>query len=337
MNKERLLQLIARFRLKNVLILGDMVVDEYIIGTPTRVSREAPIVVLEYLDRYLLPGGATNLAHNARTLTADVSVCGVVGDDPAGAELRRTLEGLGIDVRGLVVDPDRPTTTKTRIWAGHAPQQVRQQVARIDRVDRRPLSDAVREQIRYYLIRRIPEVDCFLISDYENGMIDQEIIQATLPLARGLGKLITVDSHGDLFRFRGATVVTPNQPEAEATLNMSITDAASLKEAGRRLLEGLQSEAVLLTRGSHGMMLFVHSGDAHAIPVLDPSHVVDPTGAGDTVAAAFTLALASGATMIEAAHLSNLAAALVVRRLGAATTNPAELTQALDELPKEIL
>ncbi|MBI1746614.1 MAG: bifunctional hydroxymethylpyrimidine kinase/phosphomethylpyrimidine kinase [Acidobacteria bacterium] len=330
MNRKRYLDLIARFRLKHVLVLGDMVADEYVIGTPTRLSREAPIVVLEYIDRYLLPGGAANLAHNARTLTADVSVCGVIGDDPAGAALRRKLEDLGIDAGGLIVDPDRPTTTKTRIWAGHAPQQVRQQVARVDRVDRRPLSPVVREQVRNYLIRRIPEVDCFLISDYENGMVDQEIINGTLPLARGLGKLITVDSHGDLFRFRGATVVTPNQPEAEATLNLSITDAASLEAAGRRLLEGLESEAVLLTRGSQGMTLFVRGGATHTIPVLNPSLVVDPTGAGDTVAAAFTLALAGGATMIEAAQLSNLAAALVVCRLGAATTTPGELTASLD-------
>jgi rfaE bifunctional protein kinase chain/domain len=331
LKKERLLEVLAQFPGKRLLVLGDIVADEYIIGAPCRLSREAPIVVLEYVDRFVLPGGATNLAHNAKTLGADVTVCGVVGDDSMGRQLRDTLGDLGIDTRGVVVDATRPTTTKLRIWAGEARQQIRQQVARVDRVDRAQIKGPVRQALIDYLSRTIPVVDALLISDYENGVIGQKIIEASLPEARRLGKLVTVDSHGDLFRFKGATVATPNQPEAEATLQTRITDDESLRRAGRGLLEGLEAEAVLLTRGSQGMSLFVKDGTMEHLPVLDPMHVVDPTGAGDTVAATFTLAAISGATPVEAAQLSNLAAALVVRKLGAATTTRRELANAIND------
>jgi D-beta-D-heptose 7-phosphate kinase/D-beta-D-heptose 1-phosphate adenosyltransferase len=330
----RLAAILNRLAGRRLVVLGDMVADEHLIGRPARPSREAPIMVLELQQRLILPGGATNLAYNARALGAEVCVCGVIGDDEAGRALRARLDAEGIDTAGLIVSPGRPTSTKTRIWAGGAQQQVQQQVARIDHVDRSEIDAPAKAAILAVLERRLPGVDALLISDYENGVLAQDIIAAALSLARRHGVLITVDSHGDLFRFRGATVATPNQPEAEATTGIRICDDATLREAGRRLLKGMDARLVLITRGSDGMSLFERGGAEAHLPAWHLEDVRDPTGAGDTVAAVFTLALVSGAEPYEAAYLANVAAGLVVRKLGAATTTRDELRQALVAGPR---
>lgn len=330
----RLAAILHRLAGRRLVVLGDMVADEHLIGRPARPSREAPIMVLELQQRLVLPGGASNLAHNARALGAEVCVCGVIGDDEAGRALRARLDAEGIDTAGLVVSSGRPTSTKTRIWAGGAQQQVQQQVARIDHVDRSEIDAPAKAAILAVLQQRLPEADALLISDYENGVIAQDIIAAALSLARQHGVLVTVDSHGDLYRFRGATVATPNQPEAEATTGIRICDEPSLREAGRRLLEGMDARLVLITRGSDGMSLFERNGREVHLPAWHLEDVRDPTGAGDTVAAVFTLALVSGAEPYEAAYLANVAAGLVVRKLGAATTTRDELRQALVAGPR---
>ena len=172
----------------------------------------------------------------------------------------------------------------------------------------------------------IPTIDALIFSDYDLGVINQAIIEAALPLAREAGKIVTVDSHGDLARFQGATALTPNQPEAEATLGLRITDWASLEYAGFRLLHDTGARGVLITRGSEGMSLFEQGASPHHIPASNLAEVADPTGAGDTVAATFTLALVAGGIMAEAALLANIAAGLVVRRIGCATNTPEELS-----------
>lgn len=324
--RERLLGLIRAFAGKRVLVVGDLVADEYIVGTPLRVSREAPVLILGHRDHYTVPGGATNPGVNARALGADVSLAGVIGDDGPGARLRLELKRHGVHLDGVVCEPGRPTSTKTRILAGDT-QLVQQQIVRVDLIDGSDLGERCRRRIIAYLREAIPTVDALILSDYENGVISPEIIAAALPLARE--KIVTVDSHGDLGRFQGVTALTPNQPEAEATLGYLFADAAGLERAGDELLDKTGARGVLITRGSQGMSLFERDHAPVHLPASNLTEVFDPTGAGDTVAATFTLALTAGATMAEAARLANIAAGLVVRRVGCATTTPAELAAAV--------
>jgi len=329
--RSRLQSLISGFRGKRVLVIGDMVADEYLIGRPTRIAREAPVLILELSEERTIPGGAANVAVNARTLGAEVFLAGVVGDDQPGQRLRRAINDLQMHQDGLVTDPQRPTSTKTRILAG-SPQVVQQHIVRIDRVDTSEVGQPGREYISDYIQRLLPTIDAIVLSDYENGVISPEIIESCIPTARHLDKVIVVDSHGSLFRFQGVTALTPNQPEAELTLGMTITSEVELEEAGQRLLHGSHAKSVLVTRGAEGMSLFELDRVPLHLPVHRLNHgseVVDTNGAGDTVAATYTLALTTGASFAEAAYLANAAAALVVRRLGCASNTPEELMGAI--------
>jgi len=368
MNEElrrRLLALVKRLAGKRVLVVGDMVADEYITGAPLRISREAPVLVLRHQGQSVTPGGATNPAVNARTLGAEVFLAGVVGDDAPGEQLRARLADYGVRMDGLFTTPDRPTSTKTRVLAGDT-QLVQQQIVRIDRIDDSDLDAAVTRRITSYLRETIPTVDALIISDYENGVISPDILAAALSLARAHGLIVVADSHGDLARFQGVTALTPNQPEAEASLGAPLTNTTALEVGGRRLLELTGAQAALITRGSHGMSLIPRYGAPLHLPASNLTAVADPTGAGDTVAATFTLALAAdGATdgsadsatgdasggaptdahdqaptgpliaharLADAAALANIAAGLVVRRIGCATNTPAELIAAINAL-----
>ncbi|HAG99394.1 MAG TPA: carbohydrate kinase [Ktedonobacter sp.] len=327
----RLHALIDGFSGKRLLVIGDMVADEYLIGNPTRIAREAPILILELSEERIVPGGATNVAVNARTLSSDVFLAGVVGEDVPGQSLRRAISELGMHQEGLVTDPARPTSTKTRILAGSS-QIVQQHIVRIDRVDTSEVGEPSKGRILDYIRQVLPSIDAVIMSDYENGMISPDIINVCIPMARALHKIVVVDSHGSLSRFQGVTALTPNQPEAELSLGMTIRSAADLDEAGRRLLEGSHAQGVLITRGAEGMSLFEAGKAPLHLPVhrLDhASEIVDTNGAGDTVAATFTLALTTGASMAEAAYIANAAAALVVRRLGCASNTPEELMSAI--------
>jgi rfaE bifunctional protein kinase chain/domain len=328
----RLRALIASFKDKRILVIGDMVADQYLIGRPTRISREAPVLILELDEERTVPGGACNVAVNANSLGAEVFLVGVVGDDLPGQQLRKAIDDLHMHQEGLFVDTTRPTSTKTRIMAG-SPQIVQQHIVRIDRVDTSELIDSYKQQILEYIEHMLPSIDAIVLSDYANGVISPDIIQACIPAARTLDKVIVVDSHGSLFRFQGVTALTPNQPEAELTLGMTITNQAELNEAGRRLLSGSNAKSVLVTRGSEGMSLFEEGKLPMHLPIHmlpNASEIVDTNGAGDTVAATFTLALIAGADMAEAAYLANAAAALVVRRLGCVSNTPKELMSVLE-------
>lgn len=328
----RLRALINSFSGKRVLVIGDMVADEYVIGRPTHISREAPVLILELDEERTIPGGATNVAVNAATLGADIFLAGVVGDDLPGQRLRRAISEHSMHQEGLVIDTQRPTSTKTRILAG-SPQIVQQHIVRIDRVDTSEIGEPSKGRIIDYIQHVLPTMDAIVLSDYANGVISPEIIAACIPLARELNKVIVVDSHGSLFRFQGVTALTPNQPEAEHTLGTTITSLAELNAAGQRLLAGSHAKSVLITRGSEGMSLFEEGQSPVHLPIHRLNHtvseIVDTNGAGDTVAATFTLALTVGASFAEAAYLANAAAALVVRRLGCASNTPEELVQAI--------
>jgi rfaE bifunctional protein kinase chain/domain len=319
--------LIGSFSGKRVLVIGDMVADEYLIGRPARISREAPVLILELSEERTVPGGATNVAVNTRTLGAEVFLAGVVGDDLPGRRLRRAISDLGMHQDGLVTDLQRPTSTKTRVMAG-SPQIVQQHIVRIDRVDTSEVGEPSKGRILDYVQQVLPTVDAVVLSDYENGVISPDIIKICIPLARQLHKIVVVDSHGSLSRFQGVTALTPNQPEAELSLGITINTLAELNEAGQRLLDVCHARGVLITRGSEGMSLFEEGKPPLHLPVhrLDnASEIVDTNGAGDTVAATFTLALTAGASMAGAAYIANAAAALVVRRLGCASNTPQEL------------
>ncbi|MDQ6661465.1 MAG: bifunctional ADP-heptose synthase [Chloroflexota bacterium] len=327
----RLRSLIDSFAGKRILVIGDMVADEYLIGRPARISREAPVLILELNEERTVPGGATNVGVNVRSLEAEVFLAGVIGDDLPGQRLRKAISELAMHQEGLVTDAHRPTSTKTRVLAG-SPQIVQQHIVRLDRVDASAVCEPGKGQILHYIQEMLPAMDAIVLSDYENGVINPEIIETCIGAARELRKIVVVDSHGSLFRFQGVTALTPNQPEAELTLGMTINTEADLDEAGARLLKGSHAKGVLITRGSEGMSLFEEGKLPVHLPIYHfdgTSEIVDTNGAGDTVAATFTLALTSGASMAEAAYLANAAAALVVRRLGCASNTPGELKNIL--------
>lgn len=323
----RVAAILESFATQHIVVVGDMVADEYIFGTPGRISREAPVLVLEYTGRRLVPGGATNVAVNLRALGAAVSVVGVIGDDPSGRELAEALAALGVDTGGLVVDSRRPTSTKTRVVGGGA-QVVRQQMVRIDRADSSPVQGASRHELFTAADHLLARAGGLILSDYEHGVIDPELIDCCLTWHRRREMVTTVDAHGDLSRFRGVSLATPNQPEAEATLGRLLPDLPALREGGRELLDRMDSAGLLITRGSLGMVVLDREGLFEALPACQVSEVLDATGAGDTVSAVATLALGGGATFMEAAILGNLAAGLVVQRLGAATVSLGELASA---------
>jgi rfaE bifunctional protein kinase chain/domain len=327
-------ELLRRFASRRVLVLGDVVADEYVVGTPARISREAPVLILHHSDSFLRPGMATNTASNIAALGARAIVVGVVGDDERGRGLSSLLGQAGIDTRGLVVDSGRPTPTKTRIIARGA-QQAEQQIVRIDRVDDSPVSDQVRDRTIHALSRTLDEADCVLISDYDLGVLSPAVIDACLPAALERGLPVIVDSHGDLTRFRGVTAATPNQPEVEAAAGRSLDAEDELDREAERLRASMEARGILVTRGRMGLTLYEVGRAPYRLPVAlsGTSLVVDPTGAGDTVAAVFTLAVASGADMRTAAFLSNIAGGEAVRKLGAATVSCPELLSALDRSP----
>jgi len=327
MDKSDLLTLIPRLAGHTVLVLGDLFLDEYLIGRAERLSREAPIPVLAFQRRLYLPGGAANPAHNVTALGSRAFSVGVVGDDPEGEQLVAALQAAGIQTDGVAVDSGRPTTLKTRILA-EGTFTFPQQIARIDRQVRRPVAGNVEAVLLQHLERLIPHSDAVLISDYKSGVVTPQTIAMARTLARRHGKLLTVDSQGDLHHFTGFDLVRAHRRDTEACLGRSLTREADFEDAGAQLLRELDAQAVIISRGAEGMSLSTPEGYWH-IPAVNRSEVFDVTGAGDTVIAVLTLARIAGATFVEAAYLASYAAGLVVRRLGNAAPTPDELTWAV--------
>jgi len=333
LDKSALLKAVARLSDSSVLVLGDLFLDEYIVGRATRLSREAPVPVLEFDRRFYVPGGAANPAHNISALGSSAYQIGVVGDDEPGHKLASLLKQVGISTDGLVVDPTRPTTTKTRVVA-EGTLVFPQQVARIDLVERRPLDPGVVSQIVANLGSAGPQVGAVLLSDYKTGVLNEETIATALRVSREHKTLITVDSQGDLLKFKGFDVVKCNRREAEAIMGAELQNAADIEQAGRRILSDLGASSVIITRGSEGMSLISTDGGCLHIPAANRSEVFDVTGAGDTVIAVTTLALAAGLEITESAYLANFAAGLVVRKLGNATPTVEELAWAIEHWPE---
>lgn len=325
-----LVSIIERFRRLRVAVVGDAAADEYVIGRPARISREAPVLILEYTESFFRPGGAANTAYNLARLGAAVTMVGTVGEDRMGAILCDELRRTGINVSGITIDPDRPTARKTRILA-RGTQEAQQQIVRIDRVASGDVAAPTRDSMIGAARAALAHCHALLVSDYENGVISPEVIDACLPEARRRNLTVVADSHGDLYRFKGITAATPNQPEASATIGRALRSDEDVDAAGWELVARLEAGAVLITRGSEGVALYERDRPPFRLPVVvrEGREVVDPTGAGDTVAAVFTLCLAAGASFRQAAFLSNVAGGEAVRRLGAAAITAEELRRAL--------
>lgn len=322
---ETLRGIIPRLAGNRVLVVGDLCLDEYLIGKAARLSREAPVPVLEFLRQIDVPGSAANPAINIRTLGGAAWVAGVIGDDAGGGRLLARLEELGVEADCVVRDASRPTTVKTRLLAEvslHFPQQI----ARLDTLDRRPLGPEIENLLIERLNAIAARVDAVLVSDYRAGVVSERLIDAV----RSIGAaLLTADSQGDLGKYAGFGAVKANQDETEAFLGLRFQTDEDAASAGCRLVRELELGAALITRGRDGMTLALTGGEVAHIPAANVSEVYDVTGAGDTAIATYTLAVASGATPLQAAHLATHAAGLVVRRLGNAAPTPDELLASL--------
>lgn len=316
--QENLRDLLARFRDKHVLVVGDLMLDEFVWGRVSRISPEAPIPVVEVSHQSAYPGGAANVARNLREFTDHVSVLGLVGDDAYADALKRLLAGQNIRLDGVQHVANHPTIVKTRIIARQ------QHVVRVDRESTFQPDAACHEKALAHLDSLLPSLDAVILEDYGKGFLTQCFVEAVGSLVRRAGKILTVDPNprNDL-RWTGATAIKPNRSEAFHAAGLPPSDGA-LPEAAERLLAKWDTEMLLVTLGERGMTLFRPGQAPHAVPPI-PREVFDLSGAGDTAIALFTLALAAGATPERSAEIANHAGSVVIGKLGTATLTPAEL------------
>ncbi len=330
MSAARLESLVGCFRGRRVLVLADLVADEFVYGRVERISREAPVLILRHDATDVRLGGGANAVHNIRTLGGRPLPFGVLGRDAHGRLLRRLLREKGIATTAVVEEPDYATPVKTRILAGRA-HSTQQQIVRLDRYQGLPSGSVARRTVLKRLRTYQGPVDGVLVSDYGLGLLDETLVRSAIAFARRRRVPVTVDSRFALLRFRGMTAVTPNESEVEEALGLAIGhDRARLEAAGSQLLERLGCRAVLITRGSDGMALFEPGRPPQHVPIYGSDEVADVTGAGDTVIATFTLALAAGACPGDAARLANYAGGIVVMKRATATVSAAELLAAVE-------
>ncbi|MFQ5896734.1 MAG: bifunctional heptose 7-phosphate kinase/heptose 1-phosphate adenyltransferase [Candidatus Methylomirabilia bacterium] len=332
----RLRSIVDHFSRKTVVVLGDLIADEYIYGKPDRISREAPVLILRYQGREVRLGGAANASHNVHALGARVLPVGAVGDDSAGEEVLDLFRSVGITTDAIVKTSERPTPVKTRIMAGGS-QSTRQQIVRVDREPRRPLDPTTEEKLAHQLTVWGPQADAVLLSDYGYGTVTPGLLSQARALGSRNGTLLSADSRYDLLRFTGVTAATPNEPEVEQFTGMALDEEPSVEKAGRVLLERLGCRYLLITRGSRGMVLLEREGPITCLPIHGSDEIADVTGAGDTVISTFTVALASGGLPTDAAWLANVAGGVVVTKRGTAHVARTELLRALarDGVPGE--
>jgi D-glycero-beta-D-manno-heptose-7-phosphate kinase len=326
-----LADVVERFDGKRVVVLGDFVADYFQFGDISRVSREAPVLILRHRETRVLPGGGANAANNFVALGARVFAVSVVGDDLAGDSLLQSFVHGNMDVSGIVRVKDRVTPAKMRFLAGWA-HTVGQQVLRVDYEPQSELGDSERRRIERLLDARVGNADALAVSDYGFGVVTPEMVQRVARRKRGLP--ITLDSRYHLAKYgrAGITAATPNEAEIEALHHTAIgSDIAELERCGGETLKNLKLKSLVVTRGRHGMAVFQPGADTAHIAVHGSDQAVDVTGAGDTVLAAYTLGLASGASALEAAHIANIAGGLVVMKRGTATVSRAELLQAIQD------
>lgn len=326
-DRSDLLSIIERFPRQHVMVLGDLVADEFVYGEIARVSREAPVLILKERERQIVPGGGANAANNLVDLGARVTLVGAVGEDKAGEAILRYFEEKGVSTRRILRLGDYQTPTKSRILGGLAHWQ-RQQIVRIDREPAERLNSAARRKLTASAALLGVKSSALLISDYGYGSADSKGAGFLRREARS--RPVTVDSRYDLLSYRQVTAATPNEPEIEEAFKQRIGNNTELLNAlGRKVLQRLSLQALLVTRGRDGMVLFERRRKPVHMSIFGSDQVADVTGAGDTVIAVFTLALAAGASYLRAAQLANCAGGLVVMKRGTATVTGRELAEAI--------
>ena len=327
---DRLRKIVDAFSRLTITVVADLVADEFIYGEISRVSREAPVLILKHRERTVVPGGGGNAVYNLAALGVTVLPVGVVGDDEPGRLLLRAFRQRRISTSGILRLKGYTTVTKTRILAGMT-HTARQQVVRVDREPERELDFMHQQDLVASANRFLRASDALLVSDYGYGAATPQMLKDL----RSRGTLedmpVTLDSRYRLLEFAGATAATPNEPEVEHALGLRIgADSASLLAAGKKILERMKLDALVITRGRDGMVAFARRSQPVEIPIHGSDQVADVTGAGDTVIATFTAALAAGADAAEAAHLANYAGGIVVMKRGTATVSREELLQAVE-------
>jgi len=335
---KKLKEIINRLNKARILVIGDLILDQYIWGKVDRISPEAPVPVVWANKRTYVPGGAANVANNIRAFGANVCLAGVIGSDPNASILISELKKNKINTKGIFTDQERYTTLKTRIIAGH------QQIVRVDWEHTESLRQEMTRKIFNFIKENIDNFDAIIIEDYGKGVINAQMLEGVILLAQAHKKIVTVDPKEDHFQYyRQVTSITPNRKELEnAVRNLKIKDNKNklkldsdklftdkdIDAAGRQVLEYLGLESLLVTLGEQGMKLFEKNGALTHIPTV-AQEVFDVSGAGDTVISTFTLGLCVGATKLEAAHIANHAAGIVVGKIGTATTSREELSERL--------
>ena len=318
---------IDRFPRARVIVIGDIIMDEYIWGDVSRISPEAPVPVVEVEHETKTLGGAANVIYNMATLGARPVLCGVIGDDRTGRQILNKVDQMGLKTDGMVVEPGRPTSIKTRIVAHN------QQVVRFDRESKKNIGPDSIEQILDFIGKNLDNIDAIVISDYGKGVISAPLMKGLRDLVRQVSEgsiIIAVDPKtGNFEYYHEVDVITPNHHEAGTYCGFEIIDEDSLTQAGRKMLDELNCRSVLITQGKEGVTLFENGGETTHIPTV-AKKVFDVTGAGDTVIGTFSLGLASGLDLKSAAVLSNFAAGIVVGEVGTSTVSAEELKKAVE-------
>lgn len=312
---------VDKFKNVAVLVIGDLMIDEFIYGKVERISPEAPVPIVDVTSITYTPGGAGNVVNNIYALGGKIYPTGVIGDDGAGKRLIEEFKSKGIEIDGVIIDSERPTTLKSRVVA-HS-----QQIVRVDREQRSNVDEWVCKQILSFCRMVIENVQSIIISDYGKGVINPRLLEEIIPLGKKYNLPIIVDPKESHFRsYKGITLIAPNLHEAEILVNKKITDDQSLTDGGKNILSQLDCRGVLITRGEEGMTLFEQNDEITHIPTI-AKEVYDVTGAGDTVVSVIAMALGAGIEMKIAAQLSNFAAGIVVEKVGTATLLTGELKE----------
>ena len=332
MDKKKILDNLNKLKEPRILVIGDFAIDEMVFGQTERISREAPVLILEHSETKIILGTASNAANNISSLNlGKVGAIGVLGDDYYGKVLINALNEAKINTDFMVVDKERKKKKKTRI-SGSCSQSVTQQIVRIDRQTKTPVTGEVEKKIIENIKKAMPMYDGVILSDYHLGCLTQNVITSAIEEAKKLNKIIVADIQKEMEKYKGVTAITPNQPDTEKFVSKFIKDDKTLNEAGLELMNKLDLKTLLITRGENGMAVFEKGKEPVKIPAFNKKEVFDVTGAGDTVVAAFTLALCAGFSAKEAAIIGNTAASIVIRHFGCHTTNIDEIEFELKNL-----
>lgn len=319
-----------RWKSSRVVVLGDLILDEYIFGRTGRVSREAPVVIVEYDGTSYCPGGGANAAANVAAMGGKVSAVGIIGKDIPGAELREQLEGRGVSISGMIESGERKTVLKTRIMAGDFHSQ-RQQIVRIDRENKEYISAGDESSILNAFFKELSGAGAVILSDYDQKLLSSRVIREAVKKSHDIGIPVFADSRFRLTEFAGITAATPNEVELSEAAGIEPSDSGKIDEAAGLLIDKLELSSLIVTRGSYGMTLYRPGRDNFSIPVVGSNAATDVTGAGDTVVAVVALAAAAGADMETAMKIANAAASVVVMKRGTDVATPEEVYEILEE------